>query len=122
LAPLVAADPEGALVYEDESWSVGKAHGRRSWGVRSKAKWPRAFGPKQGEAVYLSLGRRSEQVLWRYAPRTNTMATIQWLTQLAQQYRAQRYLVVVWDNASWHKAAAVERWVKSHSPAAHQQD
>jgi len=109
------------LVYEDESWFVGKAYGGRCWGPRAKPTWIPAFGPKQGEAVYLSLERRSQKLLWRYAERTNAVATIQWLTQLAEQYAHKRYLVAVWDNASWHKAAAVERWLQSYNTIAREE-
>jgi len=47
----VAAEPEGALVYEDESWFVGKAYGGRCWGQRGRPTWIPAFGPTQGEAL-----------------------------------------------------------------------
>jgi len=115
---VVAADPEGALVYEDESWFVGKAYGGRCWGPRGRPTWIPAFGPTKGEALYLSLDLCTEEILWQYTPTTNAAATIEYLAYLAQQYARRRYLVVVWDNASWHKAAAVQLWLREYNAAA----
>ena len=115
---MVAGDPEGALVYEDESWFVGKAYGGRCWGQRGRPTWIPAFGPTQGEALYLSLDLCSTELLWRYVQKTNAVATTQWLTDLAEAYPAKRYIVVVWDNASWHKAAAVQLWLGQYNAAA----
>ena len=118
----MTGDPEGAFVYEDESWFVGKAYGGRCWGERAKPTWIPAFGPKQGEALYVCLERGTGQLLWRYAPRTNAAMTIAGLAQLAQAYAAKKYIVVVWDNASWHKAQAVERWVGQYNATARNHD
>ena len=40
------------------------------------------------------------------------------MTDLAEVYSAKRYIVVVWDNASWHKAAAVQLWLREYNAAA----
>ncbi len=64
---MVAADPEGALVYADESWFVGNAYGGRCWGQRGRPTWIPALGPTQGEALYLSLDLWSGELLCRYA-------------------------------------------------------
>ena len=115
---MVAADPEGALVYEDESWFVGKAYGGRCWGERGQPTRIPAFGPTQGEALYAWLEPQCGQLWWRYTPRTNARATTELLTWLAQVYADKRYVVVVWDNASWHQAHAVEDWVQEHNATA----
>ena len=115
---MVAADPDGALVYEDESWFVGKAWGGRCWGEQGKPTWIPAFGPTQGEVLYACLEPQGGQLWWRYTPRTNAGATTAWLSWLAQVYADKRYVVVVWDNASWHKAHAVEQWAQQYNATA----
>ena len=114
----VVGDPQGALLYQDASWFVGKAYGGRCWGERARPTWIPAFGPKQGEALYLSLELGSGELWWRHAARTNAGATIAYLGYLAEQYADRKYLAVVWDNASWHKAAAVARWLQEHNATA----
>ena len=115
---MVAGDPQGAFVYEDESWFVGKAYGGRCWEQRGRPTWIPAFGPKQGEVLYLCLEPSSGELVWRHTVRTNGDATIECLAYLAEQYAGRKYLVVVWDNASWHKAAHVARWLEVHNAVA----
>ena len=45
-------------------------------------------------------------------------ATTQYLGYLVEQYAAKKYLAVVWDNASWHKAAHVQQWLEHHNATA----
>ncbi len=115
---MVGADPEGACVYADESWFVGKAYGGRCWGDRGKPTWIPAFGPKQGQALYLGLDVASGEVLWRYSRSTTAVASTQYLSYLVQQYAGRKYVAVVWDNASWHKAVHVQRWLDDHNATA----
>ena len=102
---MAGADPEGACVYADESWFVGKAYGGRCWGEQGKPTWIPAFGPTQGQALYLGLDVASGELLWRYSPSTTAVESTDYLGYLVQRYADRKYLAVVWDNASWHKAA-----------------
>ena len=68
--------------------------------------------------MYLSLDLCSAELLGRCAEKTNAGATTQWLTDLAAAYAANRYIVVVWDNAGWHKAAAVQLGLRQYNAAA----
>ena len=108
-------------MYADESWFVGKAYGGRCWGERGQPTWIPAFGPKQGQALYLGLDVASGELLWRYTPSTTAEASTQYLGYLVQQYAGRKYLAVVWDNASWHKAVHVQRWLDDHNAIAGQQ-
>ena len=97
---------------------MGKAYGGRCWGERGEPRWIPAFGPKQGQALYLGLDVASGEVLWRYSPSTTAEASTQYLAYLVQQYAGRKYVAVVWDNASWHKAVHVQRWIQDHNATA----
>lgn len=60
-------------------------------------------------------------MLLRFAtPRPVGEATSAYLSWLAQEVGKQgvRRVVVVWDNASWHRSKAVVGWIKAHNRAA----
>ena len=57
--------------------------------------------------------------LMHQSPRELGFATERWtLWDLAAAYAANRYIVVVWDNAGWHKAAAVQLGLRQYNAAA----
>ena len=68
--------------------------------------------------MYLCLERRSRQLLWYYTPQTNARASVECLVSLTKAHATKKYLVVVWDNASWHKAHAVAHWLQEHNATA----
>ena len=57
-------------------------------------------------------------MLWRYSRSTTAVASTQYLGYLVQQYAGRKYVAVVWDNASWHTAVHVQRWVDEHNASA----
>jgi transposase len=50
-----------------------------------------------------------------------TILFLQALLTIAQQ-KAKRVLVVIWDQASWHKSHRLKHWVHQHNQQARQQD
>lgn len=118
---VVSQDPQGAVAHHDESWYVGKAAGGRCWGERGKPKWIPAFGPTWGQVLYLSRDATTDELFWNWQPRTRSEDTIAHLLQLLERYRGKRYLVLIWDNASWHKSRKVQNWVDTHNASAREQ-
>jgi len=115
---VVSQDPEGAVVHHDESWYVGCAQGGRCWGERGKPTWIPAFGPTWGEVLYLSRDATTDELFWSWQKRTRSEDTVAHLRQLLDCYRGKRYLVLIWDNASWHKSRAVQMWIADHNTSA----
>jgi len=115
---VVSEDPEGAAVHHDESWYVGKAADGCCWAERGKPTWIPAFGPTRGEVLYLSRDATTDELFWSWQPRTRSQDTIAHLAGLLACYRGKRYLVLIWDNASWHNSRTVETWVAQHNVTA----
>lgn len=116
----VSPDPQGAVVHHDESWYVGRALDGRCWGERGKPVSIPAFGPTWGEVLYVSRDATSDELFWTWQPRTRSDDTIAHLTALLECYRDKRYLVLIWDNASWHKSQKVTKWIAGHNATSRQ--
>ena len=95
------------MLHHDESWYVGVAWGGGCWGERGQPSWIPAFGPTQGQVLYLSREAASDELFWSWQLHTRSDETIVHLTQLVANYRGKRYLVIIWDNASWHTSQKV---------------
>ena len=69
--------------------------------------------------VMVRESQRCDDVLWlRFvAGRPVSAVTIALLSWCAQRLSAQgiEALIVIWDNASWHKSQAVRRWLRQHN-------
>lgn len=118
---MVSQDAQGAVLHHDESWYVGCAQSGRCWGERGKPTWIPAFGPTRGEVLYLSRDAVSDELIWSWQPRTRSDNTIAHLEQLLECYRDKRYVVLIWDNASWHKSRRVEGWIADHNATSREQ-
>jgi len=67
---------------------------------------------------YGLLRKDNEQMLLRFvagqAVSAVTIAFLEWVcTKLAEQ--GHKTLVIIWDNATWHKSQAVRHWLKAHN-------
>jgi len=106
------------VLHHDESWYVGLAWGGGCWGERGKPSWIPAFGPTQGQVLYLSREAASDELFWTWQPRTRSEETTEHLAQLAACYQGKRYLVIIWDNARWHTSRKVQQWLAEHNQQA----
>ena len=106
------------MLHHDESWYVGVAWGGGCWGERGQPNWIPAFGPTQGQVLYLSREAASDELFWSWQVRTRSDETLAHLTQLVANYRGKRYLVIIWDNASWHTSQKVRCWLAAYNQQA----
>lgn len=106
------------MLHHDESWYVGLAWGGGCWGERGKPNWIPSFGPKQGQVLYLSRDAASDELFWSWQQHTRSDETIAHLAQLVACYHKKRYLVVIWDNASWHTSQKIRHWLAAHNQQA----
>ena len=121
---LTAAHSDWVVGYEDETWWSRLAHPQlHAWTdaealklhqlEKSKADSdPKAlccYGLLRGDTGKLLLrfveGRPVSQV---------TTDFLEWVAgKLAEE--GKRVLVLIWDNATWHKSRQVRRWIKQHN-------
>jgi len=109
-------DPSVMLVYQDESWFSGTPKAVGGYGRAGHAKDRATAKParkyKGAWVLYAVYEALTGRVHRHYAPRCNQTQVRAQLDTLLACYQAERkrVLVVIWDNASWHKAHALRGW------------
>ena len=122
---LAQEQPGWLLVWEDECWFsrfAQPAMGAWTEGGNRRRLHQKARSPEDTEAkavaCYGALAEATRQVLLRFSagqPNSqHTLAFLEYLLGVAQE-RGKQALVVIWDNASWHKSQKVGAWAKEHN-------
>ena len=129
LIRLAAHHPEWVLGFEDEVWWSRVAQPTlHAWTAGPPMKiqllTSDASDPDpDAVACYGFLRHDTHQVMLRFVEGRPlgevTRQFLQWLCECVAQEQKQ-VLVVIWDNASWHTAAEVTRWVKGQNQRAKQ--
>jgi transposase len=125
LIRLAESHPEWALGFEDESWfSLFERPSVHSWTeagepVRLLQKEPRKDDPepKALSCYGLYLPQLEESWLRFVDGRPLSAITTQFLGWCCQrlQARSKKALLLIWDNASWHKSHQVRGWINAHN-------
>lgn len=117
-------DPSVMLVYQDESWFSGTPKAVGGYAAGGQAPQRRLEKPahkcKGAWVLYAVYEALTGRVQRHYAPRCNQTQVRAQLEALLNQYHARGYrvLVVIWDNASWHKGKALRRWYYQYNQQA----
>jgi transposase len=128
LIRLAADHPTWALGFQDEVWWSRLAQpDQHRWvdednvtRLQEKERSKQDHDPK-ALACYGLLVRRPEQtdqMLLRFVDgRPVSSVTIDFLTACCQSLAAQSVtaLLLIWDNASWHKSQIVRTWLRNHN-------
>jgi transposase len=118
---------DALLVWEDECWfsrfaqPMVKTWANHEQPLRLAQRTPPAHAPDKALACYGALCDDTRQVYLHFTwGQPNSEATIDYLQRLLALARGQRkqYLVVVWDNASWHLSRKVRAWLKRYKQQA----
>jgi transposase len=129
---LVASHPEWALGFEDEPWWSRVAQpALHAWTLAQRPlrlieqPVPSADPDPKALACYGLLvqerttqGVSQEHVWLRFvAARPVSAVTVEFLTWVCTKLAAggKTALVLVWDNASWHRSQAVRQWLRDHN-------
>ena len=89
--------------------------GKAAAGVRGQPRWIPAVGPTRGQVLYLSREAASDELFWSWRPAARSEETLAHLAELGKCYRGKRYLVISWDNASWHTSRKVRDWLGEYN-------
>ncbi len=134
LIRLVLAHPTWALGFLDEVWWSRLAQpDQHRWvdeddrtRLQELERSKEDTDPKALACYGVLLRRRpqhADQMLLRFVDgRPVSAVTIDFLTACCQELTAQSVpaLVLIWDNASWHKSQMVRAWMRSHNQTAKQ--
>jgi transposase len=129
---LVASHPEWALGFEDETWWSRVAQpALHAWTPAQQPlriieqPVPSADPDPKALACYGLLvqerttqGVSQEHVWLRFvAARPVSAVTVEFLTWVCAKLTTvgKTALVLVWDNASWHRSQAVRQWLRAHN-------
>jgi transposase len=119
--------PDWLLVEEDECWfsrfAQPQAH---AWAEAGDALRLVQREPKRGEgeqalACFGAVRHDTSEVLLSFSiGQPNSLQTWGFLIGLLAEARraGKKVLVVIWDNASWHKSAAIRQWTRAYNRAA----
>ena len=116
----------------DETWFVwvpepGVMNPEAGYGWETRGTSPRNRSTrKKGQqtwSCYLSYDPKEDRLTWRYTKRTNQWETASFINARlkAHERLGHRYLVLVWDPASWHVARLFWTWVRQHNRRVDQQ-
>lgn len=81
---------------------------------------PRVEEKRRRVGVYGTFDALRKQVCWRCTTARTAQTTIDFLETVAEHYRSQKYLVIIWDNAPGHTAMATRHWVEKWNQRAHE--
>lgn len=105
------------LLFVDQTWWVRRptqasAFAQRGQPIRYPLRWEQ--GPDRF-VMYASKSCGEEQVFYTEHEKTNSVETTAFLRQLVTVYADKRAVIVIWDNASWHKSQMVNNWRHAHN-------
>ena len=121
---LAASHPQWVLGFEDEVWFSRFALPRlHAWTTEEPLRLEQQEADKadpdpRAIALYGLLRADTGAMLLRFAPgRPVSTMTTQFLEGLLSELATEgkRALLMVWDNASWHKSREVRNWIKAHN-------
>jgi transposase len=87
----------------------------RVWAKRGEPARVPAAGTDHKRAVFGAWDYRSERFSWQIGEKKNTKSFLDFLECLLAQRPPERRLVLVMDNASYHRAAKVQEFLDEHS-------
>lgn len=85
------------------------------WARRGEPACVPAAGKNQKRVVFGAWNYRSEHFSWQIGEQKNSEAFLSFLEQLLAQRPAHRRLVVVMDNAGYHRAGKVKDFLDAHA-------
>lgn len=119
--------PDWLLVEEDECWfsrfAQPQAH---AWAEAGDELYLVQRAPKRGEveqalACFGAVRHESDEVLLSFsAGQPNSLQTWWFIVGLlaVAGTAGKQVLVVIWDNATWHKSADIRQWTRAYNRAA----
>ena len=118
--------PDGAAIWLDQSWFVRWPYQFRAWGPQDKAprvakRWNEDVDTT---ALYAALDDETQEAFLSWAEgQPNSEVTIEFLEALMahQNSQGKRFIVLIWDRASWHTSKRTKQWIRDYNRRAKQE-
>lgn len=120
LLAMARAAPDGVAVWLDQSWFVLWPYRFRAWARRDRLpRVAQRWNEKPDTtALYAALDDEGQEAFLRWATgQPNSEETIGYLEALMAHWTAQgkRFLVLLWDRASWHTSRRTRGWIRDYN-------
>ncbi len=125
LLALARASPQGAAVWLDQSWFVRWPYRFWAWSAedalpRVAKRWNETVDTT---AVYAALDDETQEAVLSWAQeRPNSEVTVDFLKSLMSYWtkRDKHFMVLFWDQASWHTSKRTCQWIRDYNQRAKQ--
>jgi transposase len=126
LLAMARAAPGGTVIWLDQSWFVRWPYRFRAWAAKDAAlrvaqRWDEEV---ETTALYAALDDESQEAFLRWAEgQPNSEETVQFLEALMAHctQKGLRFIVLVWDKASWHTSKRTRSWIRAYNRQAKQE-
>ena len=126
LLAMVRGAPDGAAIWLDQSWFVRWPYQFRAWAPQDEAprvakRWNEDVDTT---ALYAALDDETQEAFLSWAEgQPNSEVTVQFLEALMahQNSRGKRFIVLIWDRASWHTSRRTNQWIREYNRRAKQE-
>jgi transposase len=125
LIEIAHTHPEVLLWWQDECWFSRFAQpNAHAWGgLHLMEREPAYQEAQKALACYGAVRHDTGQMHLAFcAGQPNSDATLLFLAQLLAigQAEGKRWVIVIWDHATWHKSKKIQRWISAYNQQARQ--
>lgn len=86
-------------------------HAFYRWNTRGESPVVKIKNSSESKSFYGALSKNNHKVLTHVCDKQNSDETIKFLEHIKQFYQDKGEVLVIWDNASWHKSNKVKEWL-----------
>jgi transposase len=114
--------PGCVVLFQDETGNFAvKPRTGSNWMPGEKRKTvPEVQEKRRRVGVYGVLDVAQKRVYWKCTTSRTAVTTIAFLKSMLVHYHSERYVVIIWDNAPGHTAAATRQWAAQWNETAHE--
>lgn len=81
------------------------------WGIRGRTPIVKIRREVNSVSFYAGLSLKNKGMIGHICKRQNSLETIKWLNLVKSRYESKGKVLIVWDNASWHKSKEIKQWL-----------
>lgn len=87
------------------------------WNVRGQTPVVKVKREVKSVSFYSGLSLNTKKLISHICEKQNSKETIEWLGLVKKYYEGKGKVLIVWDNASWHKSKEIKKWLEENPGA-----
>jgi transposase len=84
------------------------------WTTKGYSPVVKILHSNESKSFYGGLSKNTGEVIAHICDRQNSDETIRWLEIVKLKYHGCGVVLIVWDNASWHKSKKIRQWLEQN--------